>query len=623
MYGHARQYRQILLTPPQLSREHLGDSEAKPKNMIKQALKRRNQKMVQFTTPTYYDPMDIDWSEDEEHEGEDFDLGVRENRAPHQGDEHEPTTAHEKAVLAQQQQENAAQLAVQNAAPNATVSVSEMNPTPELDRSNEDLLERSDSTSKRSRNGTLRNTDSFFKDDTAEPKKLSLTPSLLRDSDQSSVTSPRSSDSKDKVTSPSSDVFENLDKTSPTTDKFKDDKKKKKEKSGMLSGLFKRKEKKIKVDEAAGGTVRTSQSDLEGMIASAASSSPTESSMTSPKELSPQTSRRPSKLTKNPPSSIQAAMSSGATTPSNASGLSSPPNGPSRGPQTASITSVPTSTPAPAQRGIIEEINAPTGHQPLRLQTSRDVDKFHDPSQQPSPAKDEQEKKESGIRSPLSGLMRDPNEPKKEKLKKATQRMDLDVDSSPERETTPLGNYRNAAHTPPPRPAPAAPRQEASNPPQISPIDKPAQERLAPMLDMSKVAHSESPISPSTPTESTQSLHTPETTSDEPKLSTAATSTTPDSKAYVEPEPEPEPEWSDAALHRYLEHDSANDIRDLLLIVHDKNDVKPVSNDHPIMKQLNFEQYEKQLDSMQTQLDGLMMDFLARKAAKRKKAATM
>jgi hypothetical protein len=33
----------------------------------------------------------------------------------------------------------------------------------------------------RSRNGTVRNTDSFFKDDSAEPKKISLTPNLLRD----------------------------------------------------------------------------------------------------------------------------------------------------------------------------------------------------------------------------------------------------------------------------------------------------------------------------------------------------------------------------------------------------------------------------------------------------------
>lgn len=39
----------------------------------------------------------------------------------------------------------------------------------------------------RSRNGTVRNTDSFFKDDTAEPKKISLTPNLLRDESSSTT----------------------------------------------------------------------------------------------------------------------------------------------------------------------------------------------------------------------------------------------------------------------------------------------------------------------------------------------------------------------------------------------------------------------------------------------------
>jgi hypothetical protein len=38
----------------------------------------------------------------------------------------------------------------------------------------------------RSRNGVVRNTDSFFKDDTVETKKISLTPNLLRDDANSS-----------------------------------------------------------------------------------------------------------------------------------------------------------------------------------------------------------------------------------------------------------------------------------------------------------------------------------------------------------------------------------------------------------------------------------------------------
>ena len=38
-----------------------------------------------------------------------------------------------------------------------------------------------DGTSSRSRKGTVRNTDSFFKDESVETRKINLTPSLLRD----------------------------------------------------------------------------------------------------------------------------------------------------------------------------------------------------------------------------------------------------------------------------------------------------------------------------------------------------------------------------------------------------------------------------------------------------------
>lgn len=43
-----------------------------------------------------------------------------------------------------------------------------------------------DATSK-SRKGTLRNTDSLFKDDNTETRKINLTPSLLRDDSSSST----------------------------------------------------------------------------------------------------------------------------------------------------------------------------------------------------------------------------------------------------------------------------------------------------------------------------------------------------------------------------------------------------------------------------------------------------
>ena len=50
----------------------LSDNTEKSKNPLKTAIRRRrNAKMVQFSTPTYYEASDIDWSDDEE-EQEDF-----------------------------------------------------------------------------------------------------------------------------------------------------------------------------------------------------------------------------------------------------------------------------------------------------------------------------------------------------------------------------------------------------------------------------------------------------------------------------------------------------------------------------------------------------------------------
>jgi hypothetical protein len=99
-----------------------------------------------------------------------------------------------------------------------------------------------------SRNGTLRNTDSFFKDENTETRKITLTPNLLRDDSSTSTTG-----SRERERGPS---LESLEKNG-FADKVKDDKKKKEKKSGMLSGLFKRKDKKGK------GQVESADSDVE------------------------------------------------------------------------------------------------------------------------------------------------------------------------------------------------------------------------------------------------------------------------------------------------------------------------------------------------------------------------
>lgn len=104
----------------------------------------------------------------------------------------------------------------------------------------------------RSRNGTVRNTDSFFKDDTVETRKITITPNLLRD-ESSTSTRP----SLDSTLIQGRASLDKLQKDAPVAEKSKDkkpgkDKKEKESKEkrpGMLSGLFKRKDKKRNLED--------------------------------------------------------------------------------------------------------------------------------------------------------------------------------------------------------------------------------------------------------------------------------------------------------------------------------------------------------------------------------------
>src|SRR5690349_11513405 len=46
----------------------LGDNLEKSKNPLKKAMRRRNAKTVQFSSPTYYEPSEYEYSDDEEDE---------------------------------------------------------------------------------------------------------------------------------------------------------------------------------------------------------------------------------------------------------------------------------------------------------------------------------------------------------------------------------------------------------------------------------------------------------------------------------------------------------------------------------------------------------------------------
>ena len=70
----------------------LGDNPEKSKNPLKKAMRRRNAKTVQFSAPTYHEAADVEYSTEEEEEGEESylngeDSADGQNGAYEDGDE--------------------------------------------------------------------------------------------------------------------------------------------------------------------------------------------------------------------------------------------------------------------------------------------------------------------------------------------------------------------------------------------------------------------------------------------------------------------------------------------------------------------------------------------------------
>jgi hypothetical protein len=225
----------------------LGDTAEKPKNPLKKAMRRRNAKTVQFAPPTYVEASDYDYSSDE-GDGELFGgPEPKQVQQQQQAATQSSEPAQDENLQVQPLKVNGAKKEVEGDAR----SSSEDSARREGDRqrASEDDVDRP-LDPKVTRNGTLRNTDSFFKDENTETRKITLTPNLLRDDSSTSTTGSRER-------GPS---LESLEKNG-FADKIKDDKKKKEKKSGMLSGLFKRKDKKGKQDSVDSDIEKPDEAD--------------------------------------------------------------------------------------------------------------------------------------------------------------------------------------------------------------------------------------------------------------------------------------------------------------------------------------------------------------------------
>ena len=365
------------------------------------------------------------------------------------------------------------------------------------------------------------------------------------------------------------------DKVASPSGHSKEEKKRKEKKPGMLSGFFKRKDKKRYPDEESEDILNEKQS---GELSRDSPSLGKNSEDSTRSEAQIQPLRQMSKLKKQPPPDQPPAADRDTSQPSPvrepAPQQVKPPErpGPSPGPLSGSSAST--------MRLVEPEVKQIGDHRPLQLQGIS-----------PEPARAERAegedtRKEShttgGVFAPIANIIKSSHSssPKPEKVKKAPTRVTLDdFDSSPDTETPPDNKNPFASDLDNQTPKFGTDRLSES-PVQLTHADAAPSQPPGLLLDTSSQEASSPPISlpPSSPeTMDTHDNRGPKGYEDTPNSTAGSVSVT--------------PTWSDASLRTYFEDSS--DIRDLLIVVHDTSDVIPVGPDHPLIRGMFREEKTK------------------------------
>ncbi|CAL8574249.1 protein phosphatase regulator [Xanthoria parietina] len=568
----------------------LDEQNNKTRNPLKKAMNRRRK--VQFTAPTYVEASDVEYSTEEEgEEGEGEYLPNEEDRSEQQEPEQEPR-ADDDAVV---ETLKAGSVVDATSEPQTQVKQTATGTDQPSDvdraRTSDEMFDYTDDgTASKSRKGTVRNTDSFFKDDNTETRKINLTPSLLRDDSSGSV---KSLEAKELKTRPSID---SLEKNSTSPEKSKDDRKRK-EKKSMLSGFFKRKDKKGRHtdDSTEDGDKVSEEQPLQSGHSLETSK---DEAPTSRIGMQQQPQRQTSKLQKSPPSKLSPRPSVSRTdAPSIKTVISEPER-----------TDTPQTTKPAPQLNLEFESKPLVDPEPQQLHERATAPSSVRPSDAPrSEATEMESPKDSrrGMFSPIRDVLRSApasSEPKPEKAKKAKHRMPIDdfdsssdTDEQPERSRSPVVQTRPSGETERVR------EGLSESPVQVSPQQEPQYQGQHPpglMIDTSSQEEpSTSPVSPLSSAELVDAPNEMEMREETP-ASTAQSSTN-------------APSWSDAHLRAYLEDGS--EIRDLLVVVHNRVDVKPAPPDHPLVKDL-FKEENRKLGEISSRLDHLLGDWLAKKS---------
>ncbi|QIW94999.1 hypothetical protein AMS68_000517 [Peltaster fructicola] len=568
-----------------LSQTMLGDNPEKSRNPLKMAMRRRNAKTVQFAAPTYVEASDYDYSDDEEPAGSDtFTNGapVDDPAVNGQPVEVEERNAPEEANVHATRRYSGDQASI--ASRNSVDSVHKasfdgsMTDDPQLSPK---LVDRSEAAPLKSRKGTPRNTDSFLKDDSIETRKITLTPGLLREdgangSKNSSMDSQRnpSMESLTKVTSPT--------ESSSTTSSKKDtkDKKKDKQKGGMLSGLFKSKKKDkkgAKDDDAAEERAsldgaRTASPQLNGRA------SPADRSSNVVTAAAAAAGRDVQVQTRNTPTS--AAAPATQPSPARPSTADTPAMAELQGSEAAhemmgTVPDQPTNKEAAAS--ILKQ--APKAK---RAKQRVELDDFDGPDDLQDPFDDPEEREHVRVLSP-SGTITDGAD----FVHIPTSFNDDEVDEP----------STHVAHEGPPKKSEESLRNTTDDDTELfadarSTAVSPTMQRG----DAAQPPARPAPLEPPVRGNSTSSQSSVGNEADTPKSASVVSH---DGKHVA---------WDDGALRAWLD---AEEVKDMLTIVHSSGPLEPVSDDHPIMRGLYADE-RSSVQRMMTDLDSLVMDFANR-----------
>ena len=409
----------------------------------------------------------------------------------------------------------------------------------------------------------------------------------------------------------------------------------------MLGGMFKRKDKRGKGQDKDDEGEKT-------IVDSPRSPTPKESmeSLSQEKQTSPATSqphRQTSKLQKQPPAKLTSKPSypgqNQATVPRQvpAEKLNSAAPESDRAPLSPAESNGSMRLVLPESRPLFDEKNS-------QYKTS-------DSAQEEAAGPVSPKEKGGNVFGPfVNALKSAPAESKPVKAKRSKNRMqmdDFDPTSSSEEQAIESpsthkfheGLGREAdQHLPTaqqdPLPTSAPPQHSLSSSESLSPtpnhISPPTQqERSTPhqppplSTGSSSESQRDSSVSPISPSSSPELIEAPynSTTAPEtdPITTTAQTRAQAQETPSVSPATQPSantpsttrttPTWSDASLRAFLEDDS--EIRDLLIVVNDKTDVKP-RKDHPVVQSL-FREENQKLGEIERRLDELLGNFLGRK----------